>query len=123
MSSASDLLEYRKAIDAAVEAHERASSTSDFEFLAAQLLDLLSASTDVRDYAERDICSGLTSGRISHELVGFLMHELRWESVRNAAQKLLDEAADPRIRRPMEFVLDSFGDDWEDAALFDRYRK
>jgi hypothetical protein len=104
-------------------AHQRASSIADFEPFMARLLDLLSARTGVRDHAERDICSGLADGSISHELVGFLMHELRWESVRRTAQKLLDEATDPRVRRPMELVLGSFDDDWEDAVLFDRYRK
>ncbi|MGW1062140.1 hypothetical protein [Micromonospora rubida] len=56
------------------------------------------------------------------EILQFSMHILRWESVKRATRKALDECDDARRGRILEGVYESFDPDWEDRDLFRQFR-
>jgi len=56
------------------------------------------------------------------EMISFLMHELRWEAVRDAVRERIDH---PRGNvsniRLYEAMLDAFSDSWRDRDLYARF--
>lgn len=62
--------------------------------------------------------AALTARSTPWELISYCMYELRWPSVKRKAEQLRDEASDPRNRRVMELILESFDDNWEDRVLY-----
>ena len=55
------------------------------------------------------------------ELISFCMHELRWERIREEAERLLDNTDDFRVKVVMADVVEAFGDEWSGRDVYVYY--
>jgi len=87
-----------------------------------RLLEFLLQHPICHEAAEKRFLAGLSTRPLCCELIGFCMHTLRLESVRNEALRRIDPN-DPRGWGPLSSVVASFEDNWEDADMYEYYRK
>lgn len=113
-------------LDVLFQAAERAcdagASTTDFEPEFVRLLEFIKQHPVCHRKAERRFLEALSTPSLSWELVTFCMHSLRMQAVRDEACRLIAENKDPR-RIWLTHVIDSFSDDWEDAEMYEYYRR
>ena len=82
-------------------------------------LEIIGNAEDKRAQIVALITSLFSSGQLSDEPVAVLMHKLRWPEVRRWAEAELHALANPKINgRPLEKIIASFSDDWENKEFY-----
>lgn len=96
----------------------------DIEAQLEILLKLIKCNLEhKKDFITR-FCNLLYSNAsIPLEIFWFCMHELRWYEVRECVVKYMENSEDLRCIRAAELILESFSEDWDDAEMFEKYRK
>lgn len=73
------------------------------------------------DFAEAFVEIALDPNLGPGELVEFCMHALRWSEVRDAFVADLETEKSERVRHWLRKMIASFDDDWNRAALYERF--
>jgi hypothetical protein len=101
---------------------DRGFSTVDFEPAFVRLLEFINEHPQCKVVAERRFLVGMVDASLCWELISFCMHSLKFEAVKEEANRLIDPRR-PRGWGPLSSIVASFDDDWEDADMYDYYRR
>lgn len=113
----------RNLFTAAQRACDEGASTKDFEPAFTAVLDFIHQNPSCRAEAV-SIMSDTIHGRngLPWELLAFLMRELRWPEVQDAAMSVITRSTDWRTKTPLSHVLAAFEQDWPDEDMYERWR-
>ncbi|MBA2808503.1 hypothetical protein E0500_014115 [Streptomyces sp. KM273126] len=121
--AADPVAEFMKAVQEVLAAAEETFGTEELEPGLERALAILQRNPESRGEFETRMIALIDSPKEGVvEIISFLMHELRWEAVREAVGERIDH---PRGNvsniRLYEAMLDSFSDSWRDRDLYVRF--
>ncbi|MEU7315284.1 hypothetical protein [Streptomyces sp. NPDC007083] len=114
---------FAKIIQEVLNTAEETCGTEDLEYELERALTFVKGHPELREWFESQVISLIDSPREGVvELVSFLMHDLRWEAVREAiTEKVRHPKGDISNIRLHEAMLDAFSDSWRDRDLYTRF--
>jgi hypothetical protein len=87
-------------------------------------LEIISGAPAMKQQFAALMTSLFEANQISDEPLAFLMHALRWQEVRDWAEKKIREMPNPiATGRPLEKVIEAFDDDWENKDFYKVFSK
>ena len=113
--------EIRRLMEVANQQQDVGVSTVDFEDSFERVLDYIKRHPEVRETAEALFIEALDWVLDPWELIAFCMHELRWQSVRDAVETRLALSRNQREKPILRSILEAFEDDWVDRVLYAYY--
>lgn len=108
--------------EAAQAACKSGTSTTEFEPALVRLLTFIEENPTCLPAAEQRFLDGLSRRPLCHEVISFCMHSLRLNSIKEEATRLIDQG-NPRGWGPLSDIIASFQDAWEDADMYEYYRR
>lgn len=115
--------EFMQSVRAVVATAEDTCGVEELEEGLERVLAILQRNPEMRGKFESEMIALIDSPREGVvELVSFVMHELRWEAIREAVNERISH---PRGNvsniRLYEAMLDAFSDTWRDRDLYTRF--
>lgn len=87
-------------------------------------LEIIKNAPEMRLQFSTLMTSLFDSNQVSDEPLAFLMHALRWPEVREWAEDKIHQMPNPiATGRPLEKVIEAFGDDWENQEFYELFSK
>ncbi|SFF96627.1 hypothetical protein SAMN05518865_106326 [Duganella sp. CF458] len=87
-------------------------------------LEIIGGNPEMRPQFSELLTSLFDAGLVSDEPLAFLMHVLRWSEVREWAEISIRQMPNPvATGRPLEKVIEAFGDDWENEEFYLMFSK
>lgn len=111
--------EFKERCEIARRMWNSAISTLDYEGPFVQVLDLVRQNLHCRSMLSPIFIEYLRAFDFSLlDLIAFCMHELRWQEVFVAAQRMHGKSARLDEQHAMNCIMDAFEDDWSDRDLY-----
>lgn len=121
--AADSVTEFMQVTQSILATAEETCGTEELEPSLERALAILQGNPESRGNFEVcliDLVNSPREGAV--EIVSFLMHTLRWETVRDAIEeRIRHPRGDISNLRLHEAMLDSFSDSWRDRDLFARF--
>ncbi len=97
-------------------------SVSEYEHTFVSVLDFIQKNKDEREAITGILISLMNDKSLwNHEVVGFCMHELRWEEIRLEIARIIDTSSDWRIKSHFSSILEAYDDNWGDSDLYEYF--